>query len=348
MITLENISKTYITKSGVVNALSNVHLQVQKCEIFGVIGRSGAGKSTLIRCVNLLERPTSGRVMLDGQDLLSLSKAQLRQARHNIGMVFQHFNLLSSRNAFDNVAFPLELIGKSKREIKHSVQVLLDLVGLTDRAQWYPDQLSGGQKQRVAIARALATQPRVLLCDEMTSALDPDSTTAILELIQRIHAELQLTILLITHEMEVIKTIADRVAVLDKGRIVECRDVVNLFKNPENEVTKSFVQSTMKFTLPTAMQKQLQNVYFENASVLLKIQFIGKTAAEPIINELVKHHVISANILYANLSMLHHDMIGVMVLSISGKQSALEKAHEFLQQHDLGVEVVGYVKLDVE
>jgi len=346
MITLKGVQKTYQTKSGPVTALADINLEVKKGEIFGVIGRSGAGKSTLIRCVNLLERPSEGVVDIDGKDLLTLSNEALRQERHHIGMVFQHFNLLSSRTAFDNVAFPLELIGKSTAEIKERVQSLFALVGMEDRAQLYPDQLSGGQKQRVAIARALATEPKVLLCDEMTSALDPESTATILELMTRINSELQLTILLITHEMDVIKTVADKVAVLDAGRIVECTDVVSLFKNPQHEVAKRFVASTMKFELPTVLQRSLQSAYFEGSSALLKIQFVGQTAAEPIINELVKQHRVSANILHANLELLHHDMIGVMVLSLNGKQSAMLKACQFLQQHDLDVEVLGYVNLD--
>jgi D-methionine transport system ATP-binding protein len=241
MIELHNISKIYSGKFDDIYALKNINLSVAPGEIVGVIGKSGAGKSTLIRCVNLLERPTSGLVKINGVELTTLSPSQLRHERHQIGMIFQHFNLFATRTVFDNVAFPLHLLKKESNEIDAIVYPLLEKVGLGDRDDAYPHQLSGGQKQRVAIARALATRPKVLLCDEMTSALDPHTTEDILGLIRQINRELNLSILCITHEMSVIKSIADRVAVIDQGEIIECENVVELFKNPKTVMTKQLI-----------------------------------------------------------------------------------------------------------
>ncbi|HLB55791.1 MAG TPA: ATP-binding cassette domain-containing protein [Coxiellaceae bacterium] len=246
MIELYNINKIYSNQSGKIHALNNINLSVAPGEIVGVIGKSGAGKSTLIRCVNLLEKPTSGFVRVNNIELTTLNAAQLRQARHQIGMIFQHFNLLATRNVFDNVAFPLTLLKKSKKEINKIVSTLLEKVGLSDKRNVFPHHLSGGQKQRVAIARALATNPKVLLCDEMTSALDLETTYDILKLIRNINQDLGLSILCITHEMSVIKAIADRVAVIDQGEIIECATAVDLFKNPQTEITKRLIQLEMR------------------------------------------------------------------------------------------------------
>ena len=254
MIELLNLSKSFKTKNKTIHALSDVSLTVEKGEIFGVIGTSGAGKSTLIRCVNLLEKPNEGKVIVDNIELTKLSDAQLTLERRKIAMIFQHFNLLSSRTVFDNIAFPLELEGKSKSAIKEKVNSLLDLVGLNDKAKDYPANLSGGQKQRVAIARALANDPKVLLCDEATSALDPATTKSILKLLKSINQKLNLTILLITHEMEVIKTICDKVAVIDHGKLAEQGNVEQIFTNPKQEITKGFIQSSLNVELPLVYQ----------------------------------------------------------------------------------------------
>jgi D-methionine transport system ATP-binding protein len=243
MIVLNDISKEYETKNGRLYALKSVSLHVPRGKIFGVIGRSGAGKSTLLRCVNLLERPSSGRVRVNGREMTKLTDKELRLARHEIGMIFQHFNLFNARNVYKNVAFPLELLKFSKTEIEKKVRPLLELVGLENKMKAYPHQLSGGQKQRVAIARALATEPKVLLCDEMTSSLDPETTDAILKLIQEINQEMQLSVLLITHEMDVVRKIADRVAVLDHGEIVEQSGIIELFESPKTTVGNAFVNS---------------------------------------------------------------------------------------------------------
>src|SRR5579859_3251829 len=254
MIEIEGLQKSFVrgkdAQTAATAVLQDLSLSVKKGEIFGIIGRSGAGKSTLIRCINMLERPTAGRVTIDGQDITALSGASLRDARRRIGMIFQHFNLLSSRTVFDNVAFPLELHGMSKAQIEQEVLPLLELVGLSEKRTAYPSQLSGGQKQRVAIARALASKPAVLLCDEATSALDPETTQSILALLKDINQKLDLTILLITHEMPVIKAICDKVAVLDKGVVVEQGPVFDIFTAPKAPVTKLMVHDLIDRDLP--------------------------------------------------------------------------------------------------
>ena len=252
MITLENVSKVFYQKKVTVHALRDISLQVAEGEIFGVIGSSGAGKSTLIRCINLLERPTAGRVIVDGQDLGRLSSRQLTLARRDMGMIFQHFNLLSSRTVFENVAFPLELSGTARPEIDRRVRELLALVGLESKAQDYPSRLSGGQKQRVAIARTLANHPKVLLCDEATSALDPETTLSILSLLKDINRRFSITILLITHEMNVVRAICDRVAVISEGSLIEEGAVSEVFTQPKTELTRRFIAAALHFGLPLA------------------------------------------------------------------------------------------------
>jgi D-methionine transport system ATP-binding protein len=343
MIHLENINKIFPTKAGDLHALKDISLSVAEGEICGVIGRSGAGKSTLIRCVNLLERPTSGRVTVAGQDLLTLSKAQLREARHQIGMVFQHFNLLSSRTVYRNIAFQLELLGKSKAEINKAVEPLLEFTGLCDKRDMYPHQLSGGQKQRVAIARALATQPKVLLCDEMTSSLDPETTRSILHLVKEINREFGLSILLITHEMPVVKNISDHVAVIDGGCIVENTDVVSLFQEPQSEVAKQFVKGDLSEQVPEELHARLHKESVEGGKLLVQIAFIGKTATQPIINELLNHSKVNVNIMQANLEYLRSETIGVMTATFDGEHEACEEAILYLKEKGIGVEVLGYV-----
>lgn len=256
MIVLEDIHKTYATPSGApFVALHDINLQIQAGEIFGIIGRSGAGKSTLIRTLNLLERPTSGRVLIDGDDITALDGAALRAVRQHIGMVFQHFNLLNARSVFENVRFPLRLTGAwGKQEMRERVEQMLELVGLADQRDKYPRQLSGGQRQRVGIARALANRPKLLLCDEATSALDPETTQSILQLLQRINRDLGLTIVLITHGMDVIRAICNRVAILDRGEVVERGDVSDIFQNPTHSVTRALLDPLgIHFGTPAAV-----------------------------------------------------------------------------------------------
>lgn len=343
MIELHNLNKIYPGKFDDIHALKNINLSVAPGEIMGVIGKSGAGKSTLIRCVNLLEKPTSGSVKINKIDLTTLDAKQLRQARHQIGMIFQHFNLLSTRTVFDNVAFPLQLLKKSKNEIECTVFELLEKVGLRERSDAYPHALSGGQKQRVAIARALATKPTVLLCDEMTSALDPETTDDILRLIRTINQDFGLSILCITHEMSVIKSIADRVAVIDRGEIIECATVVDLFKNPKTAMTKRLIQSVLKSELPCELQAQLHFELMPDDQVVLRLTFLGHATLEPVINEFMRHTKVKVNILQANIEQLRSEMIGRMIIAMQLEKAALDSVKKWLEEKGVIVEVMGYV-----
>lgn len=273
MIKLTHISKVFQQGSRTITALSDVSLHVPAGQIYGVIGASGAGKSTLIRCANMLERPTSGQVLVDDQDLTTLSEGQLTRARRQIGMIFQHFNLLSSRTVYGNIALPLELDNTSRADIKKRVNELLDLVGLTDKQDAYPANLSGGQKQRVAIARALASNPKVLLCDEATSALDPATTRSILELLKDINRRLGLTILLITHEMDVVKRICDQVAVISEGKLIEKDSVSEVFSHPKTPLAQQFIQSTLHLDIPEDYAKRMSPEPTVDHVPLLKLEF---------------------------------------------------------------------------
>ena len=343
MIKLKAISKSYIVNQQRVDALRDIDLVVPQGEIFGVIGKSGAGKSTLIRCVNLLEKPDQGSVLVDGVDLLALTKNELKLQRREMGMIFQHFNLLESRSLYHNVALPLELIGKSKAEIKSAVMPLLKLVDLVDRKDHYPCELSGGQKQRVAIARALATQPKVLLCDEATSALDPESTSAILQLLKKINKELGLTILLITHEMNVIKTICDKVGVLDEGQLVEQGSVIDIFCNPQSEVTKRLTQKALHLELPTKLVEKLQAQPGPGLQPIVRMTFVGDQVKEPVSAHLSKQFNVTTNILLADLETIHDSIMGFTVCELQGEQQALDQAQAYLEQLSIKVEVLGYV-----
>jgi len=344
MIKLENIYKEYQTRRGTLQALHDVNLEVARGEIVGVIGRSGAGKSTLIRCANLLERPTSGRVFVNDKELTALSAKALREARHSIGMIFQQFNLLATRTVAQNIAFPLQLLGVSNTDIRARVDELLELTGLVERRQGYPSQLSGGQKQRVAIARALATNPQVLLCDEMTSALDPETTRSVLQLIKQVNEAYGISVLFITHEMEVVKMIADRVAVIEDGQIIELSSVVQLFKNPQTPMARSLVQHELIPNLPPNLVKALQPEPINGGFAIVQMLFSGNVAGEPIINDLVRQcPEVSVDILQANLEYLRQETIGMMVLSLFGDLEEQQRALQFIENKDLKVEVLGYV-----
>ena len=344
MITLSHIEKTYAGADGAVTALKDISLTVAKGEIFGVIGLSGAGKSTLVRCINLLERPTKGSVIVDGLDMMALSDAELRKARKSIGMIFQHFNLLSSATVYDNVAFPLRLSGMAEDAIRAKVEPLLSLVGLDDKAQQYPSQLSGGQKQRVGIARALASEPKVLLCDEATSALDPQTTKAILELIRDINQKLGLTVVIITHEMQVIKDICDKVAVIEDGVIAEQGPVAEVFLNPRQKITKDFIGVLMGNDLPAELRGvPISEAPIEGGKLLVRLTFFGESANAPVISDLVKGHNIDAAILYGNIDAIKDTPYGRMLLGLSGTPGAVEEALSFLREKDLRIEVIGYV-----
>ena len=344
MITLSHIEKQYEGPNGTVHALRGIDLEIERGEIFGIVGLSGAGKSTLVRCINLLERPTKGSVIVDGQDMTALSAAELRQARKNIGMIFQHFNLLSSATVYDNVAFTLRLAGMAEDAIKEKVGPLLSLVSLADKADQYPSQLSGGQKQRVGIARALASEPKVLLCDEATSALDPQTTKAILALIRDINQKLGLTVVIITHEMQVIKDICDKVAVIEDGIITEQGPVVDVFTNPRREMTKEFISVLMGNDLPVDLRGvPISAEPIENGRLLVRLTFLGESANDPVISDLVKGFPIDAAILYGNIDAIKDTPYGRMLVSITGTQEAINDALDYLRGRDLRIEVIGYV-----
>jgi D-methionine transport system ATP-binding protein len=333
MIELRGIVQTYKGSKGPVEALKGVDLEVRQGEVYGIIGRSGAGKSSLVRVINLLSHPSAGQVLVDGRDLTTLDGAALRQARRDIGMVFQHFNLLSSRTVYDNVALPLEFAGLSQAEIKARVEPLLDLVGLTELADRYPAQISGGQKQRVGIARALASRPKVLLCDEATSALDPETTRSILGLLKRINQEFGLTIVLITHQMQVIKQVADRVAVIDAGRIVESGPVIDVFTRPQHATTRSLIDEIVPQELPESvlarirvlMQDQ-QSADSTQSSQLLRLSFSGIGSDRPLLSELIQRFGLDLSIVHGQIDEVQGQPFGSLAVFAKGAREQLQAA----------------------
>ena len=344
-IRFEGVSKSYAARggSGAVHALAEIDLSVPAGSILGVIGRSGAGKSTLIRLVNGLEKPSAGRVVVDGTEVSSLGEGGLRDLRRRVGMIFQHFNLLSSRTAFDNVALPLEIAGVPRREIEARVTPLLELVGLADKRDRYPAELSGGQKQRVGIARALATRPKVLLSDEATSALDPETTRSILELLSSINREFGLTILLITHEMSVIRAVAKEVAVIDGGRVVEHGDVFDVFTRPVHATTRSFLSSETGHALPPYLRERLRPEPFQGGSTALRILFRGVHATDPVLSQLTRELGLDVNILSGSVDEIAGRPFGTLVVSLDADAEALAGALSFLRSRELDVEVIGHV-----
>lgn len=344
MIRLESISKTF-TRAGQaqVTALADVSLTIQRGEIFGVIGPSGAGKSTLIRLINLLERPTTGTVTVDGTELTALPETALRAERRKIGMIFQHFALLSSRTVFDNVALPLELAGLDRRTIAARVDRLLELVGLSDKRDRYPAELSGGQKQRVGIARALASEPSVLLCDEATSALDPETTASILQLLAKINRELDLTIVLITHEMAVIKAICHRVAVLEQGRVIEEARVFDLFTRPQTPTSRAFVASVTGAELPEALAAKLSERPLAGGETVLRLVFAGSQAGTTALGQLARRLGIDAALLHGRVDSVQGAPFGTLIVAVPGGPEAARSAIDFLSSLKLSVEVLGHV-----
>jgi D-methionine transport system ATP-binding protein len=343
MIKLSHITKQFQQGSRVISALSDVSLHVPAGQIYGVIGSSGAGKSTLIRCVNLLERPTQGTVLVDGQDLTSLGEKALTRARRQIGMIFQHFNLLSSRTVFGNVALPLELDNHPAAMIKQRVEELLNLVGLQDKQDAYPANLSGGQKQRVAIARALASNPKVLLCDEATSALDPATTRSILELLKDINRRLGLTILLITHEMDVVKRICDQVAVISDGQLIEQNNVGEIFSHPKTPLAQQFIQSTLHLDVPEDYASRLTQQADAGKYPLLRLEFTGRSVDAPLLSQAVRQFDINNNIISAQMDYAGGVKFGIMLTEMHGETSNTNAAIQFLQENQVKVEVLGYV-----
>lgn len=345
MIKLNNITKIFTLPDKKLTALDNVSLYVPKGQICGVIGASGAGKSTLIRCVNLLERPTHGAVIIDDVDLTQLSDAELVKTRRQIGMIFQHFNLLTSRTVFENVALPLELENKSKAEIQEKTAALLALVGLSDKHNVYPANLSGGQKQRVAIARALASDPKVLLCDEATSALDPATTQSILKLLKEINRTLGITILLITHEMEVVKRICDQVAVIDKGRLIEQGTVSEIFSNPKTELAQEFISSTFHITLPEEYLENLSDTPKHAKSYpIIKFEFTGRSVDAPLLSQASKKFGVELSILTSQIDYAGGVKFGFTIAEVEGDEDAITQAKVYLMENNVRVEVLGYVQ----
>ena len=345
MIKLNNITKIFTLSDKKLTALDNVSLHVPKGQICGVIGASGAGKSTLIRCVNLLERPTHGAVIIDDVDLTQLSDAELVKTRRQIGMIFQHFNLLTSRTVFENVALPLELENKSKAEIQEKTTALLALVGLSDKHNVYPSNLSGGQKQRVAIARALASDPKVLLCDEATSALDPATTQSILKLLKEINRTLGITILLITHEMEVVKRICDQVAVIDKGRLIEQGTVSEIFSNPKTELAQEFISSTFHITLPEEYLENLSDTPKHAKSYpIIKFEFTGRSVDAPLLSQASKKFGVELSILTSQIDYAGGVKFGFTIAEVEGDEDAITQAKVYLMENNVRVEVLGYVQ----
>ena len=341
IIELKDISKKFQSENQIFTAVDNVSLSVKRGEIFGIIGYSGAGKSTLVRAINLLGRPTSGSVIVRGKDFLSLNPKELREERKKIGMIFQHFNLMKSRTVEANVAFPLKRSGLSKTEISESVNELLKLVEIESKAKDFPSQLSGGQKQRVAIARALANNPDILLCDEATSALDPTTTRSILALLKRLNKELGLTIVIITHQMEVIKEICDKVAVMENGKIVEQGEVFDIFAKPQNEITKRFIRSTSSLTkIEKLIEENSPVVNLGEDEVLVRFTFIEKNVSEPIISAMSRLYEITINIIFADVEIVQNAPIGGTVAIVSGEKAVIERALAHIAQQGVGVGIL--------
>ena len=341
MIRVENVSKTYTGKQGTVEAVKDVSLEISRGEIFGVIGFSGAGKSTLIRLLNGLETVTSGHIYINEKDITTLKRKELLKERQKIAMIFQHFNLLWSRTVEENIAFSLEIAGVPKAERKAKVAELIDLVGLTGREKSYPSQLSGGQKQRVGIARALANDPEVLLCDEATSALDPKTTKDILKLLVEINQELGLTIVLITHEMHVVRQICHRVAVMEEGRVVESGEVIEVFKNPQQPITKQFVGEER-------VDDEIDEVFHHLSTslrprVAVRIQYLGDRTGDAVLSEAIRKLDATVSILQAKVNITQKGILGSMIILIEEESSKAEKVIEYLKQAEIIVEVLEHV-----
>lgn len=339
MISIRHVFKSYQNFI----ALKDINLGIHQGEIFGIMGLSGAGKSTLLRCINLLEKPEKGKIFIDNVDILTLSKEKLRETRRQIGMIFQHFNLLSSRTVYHNIAFPLEIAHTDKNIIQEKVMAMAKLTGLENKLTHYPAQLSGGQKQRVAIARALVTGSKLLLCDEATSSLDPETTQSILELLKKVRNELGVTIILITHEMQVIKSICDRVALIEHGKIIEQNETAEIFANPQTETAKRFIASTLQIHLPEHLSKKIHTENLPNSLTVLRLWFLKESAKEAIIAHLVKRFDVDVNILQASLEYIHEHLMGIMIITFEASDEKLQHCmHYFIEQH-IKVEVMGYV-----
>ncbi|QGH35889.1 ATP-binding cassette domain-containing protein [Gracilibacillus salitolerans] len=333
MIVLDQVTKEFKSKKRKIIGVDNVSLTIEQGEIYGIVGYSGAGKSTLLRCMNILERPTSGKVFVNGLDLMTLSGSELRSARQSIGMIFQGFYLVSSKTVYENVAFALKAAGVPNHKIKPRVTRLLELVGLSDRAGQYPAQLSGGQKQRVSIARALANNPKVLLCDEATSALDPNTTKSILALLKKINHELGLTIVIITHEMEVVKEICHRCAVMQDGRVIEQGATYDIFSNPKEALTRKFIETVLDFQLPEQLLDSIDGK-------LIRLHFWGDLAADAIVSDMLQNFEVRGNILHGKVEYIRDEPLGIFVMEIKGDEKVTQDAIDYLKKRVSKVEVI--------
>ena len=343
MIEIIGVTKIFDDGKRKVEAVKEVNLKVNKGEIYGIIGYSGAGKSTLIRCINLLERPTKGKVLFKGEDLTLLKEKDLRESRKKIGMIFQQFNLLQSRNVYQNIAYPLKNSNLSKKDERKKVLELLELVGLEDKETAYPSQLSGGQKQRVGIARALANDPEVLLCDEATSALDPKTTKSILSLLKELREKLDLTIILITHEMAVIKEVCDRVSVMENGEIIEEGTIVKVFSEPSHPTTKEFLDTGSNRTKIHEILNLEENIFqIKAGDVLARVAYVGESTGEALISKVSRRYGLNASIIYGSIEFLSNTLVGEMVILFSGKRDDIQSGLDYFRSKGLIVEVINH------
>lgn len=333
MIKFENVSVTFNVKNETVNAVKDVSFEVKKGEIFGIVGRSGAGKSTLLRTVNLLEKPSAGNVNVDGTDVTTLDKNELRKARQKIGMIFQQYNLVHTKTVYDNIAFPMKIAGKSRKEIAKRVPELLDIVGLSDKSNSYPGQLSGGQKQRIGIARAIANEPHLLLCDEPTSALDLETTKSILELIRNINKKFGITVLLISHEMDVIKSVCNRVAVMSIGEVVELNDIYNIFANPKNTLTKQLAEHSLNLEIPVCILENMQGV-------VVKVIYRGVSALNPVLSNAIRFFPLDINILHGKIEYINDQPIGILLINLKGNDDQIRNVIGYLKEKTAYTEVI--------
>lgn len=330
MIRFEHLSKTFQGKKQSFEALTDVSLEIEKGDIYGIIGYSGAGKSTLVRMINALETPTHGKVFVEGRDLSTYNKKELRSLQKRIGMIFQQFNLLESKTIYDNIALPLKLSKTPKAEIDKRVNELLEFVELSEKKFSYPNQLSGGQKQRVGIARALATNPSILLCDEATSALDPKTTDSILDLLKKVNEVFHITIVIITHEMNVIQKICNKVAVMDYGKVVEIGNVIDVFANPSSEIAKHFVRNLIRDTIPEQLVESIKNDTRNGRILRIKLQNTDST--EPLLYEINKHFDVETNILYSTINVIQGFVVGIMLVHFVGSDNEIDRAEQYILQ----------------
>ncbi|AXQ22836.1 methionine ABC transporter ATP-binding protein [Acinetobacter wuhouensis] len=334
MIEFKNISKHYDLKGQTLLALDEINLTIPAGSIFGIIGYSGAGKSTLIRLINLLERPSQGQIIINEKDFTALDARSLRQERANIGMIFQHFNLLQTKTVADNIEMPLKLLGVSKDKREKRLNELLEFIDLKHKKDAYPDELSGGQKQRVGIARALANHPKILLCDEATSALDPQTTKSVLELLKKINKEQGITIVMVTHEMDVIESVCDYVAVMEQGKVIETGSTLEIFSQPQHPTTKNFIQTVLQQQLPVNILNNLEN---QNHKSIYSLQFLGTSAQETVVQAAIKQFDISLNILFANMTEINGSVIGQMFIQLLGDPAIIQQVINFFEAQGVKV-----------